>query len=70
LMEHILSVFLLARRLASAFEIFSPAYSAIFRRPRKGLVAKQPLPLISDFLIVNPGDNFSFIRLPLFITKN
>jgi hypothetical protein len=51
----------LARRLASAFEIFSPAYSAIFFPRLKATTEKHPWPSIEDFLIVNPGASVSLM---------
>src|ERR1700737_3635558 len=49
------------RRRASAFVILSPAYSAILRPRGKGIVAKQPLPLMDDFSIARPAARFSLI---------
>src|SRR5438876_6415276 len=51
-----------ARFLASRSEIRSPVYSAIFFRCANRLVAKQPRPLILDFLIESPGASMSFIN--------
>src|SRR5947209_3281580 len=50
------------RRVASASGISSPVYSAIFFLLGKRNVAKQPLPLIGDFLIARPGANLSCIE--------
>jgi hypothetical protein len=60
-MAQIRNLLRVARLLASAFEIFSPVYSAIFLRREKGLVAKHPLPWIADGAIVRPGASFTFI---------
>jgi hypothetical protein len=49
--------------MASKSEIRSPAYSAIFFRCSKVFVAKQPLPLIGDFLIARPGASLSFMQV-------
>lgn len=51
-----------ALRLASAFVIFSPVYSAIFRRRLKCAAEKQPLPSIADFLIDRPRASVNLIR--------
>lgn len=48
--------------MASKSEIRSPVYSAIFFRCANVFVAKQPLPLIGDFLIARPGASLSFIQ--------
>lgn len=61
---------LLARRLASTFDIFSPVYSAIFRRAPKCAIEKQPLPSIGLSLIVNPGARFSLMRLIVTQTRS
>lgn len=49
--------------MASKSEIRSPVYSAIFFRCSKVFVAKQPLPLIGDFLIARPGASLSFMQV-------
>src|SRR5258707_6578516 len=50
-----------ARRWASRSGMRSPVYSAILRRRRKLIVAKQPLPLIGDLRIESPRASFRFI---------
>lgn len=47
-----------ARFCASRSEMRSPAYSAIFLPRLKGMVAKQPRPLILDFPMVRPCASF------------
>src|SRR5689334_4488893 len=47
-----------ARFCASRSEIRSPVYSAIFFPRLKGLVAKQPLPLMVDLRMARPGASF------------
>ena len=50
-----------ALRLASAFVIFSPVYSAIFLPALKWASEKQPWPSIGDFPMVKPAASLSFI---------
>ncbi len=43
------------RRAASRLQIFSPTNSPIFRRAESGTAAKQPIPLMPDFLAMSFG---------------
>lgn len=62
-MPQIRSFRLPPRRCASASEILSPVYSAIFLREGKLAVEKQPLPLISDLPIARPCARLSLTSL-------